>query len=118
MEGGQRNPKVEYDLTTVLHNMETGLGAQVDAARAEAKAQHEETKGALAKVDSKLDTKADAVWVKGIEDDVKTLADAVAAHGLTLAGISAVSRFQRWFVGGVGAAILGAIIYVLASYRG
>ncbi|HET6914474.1 MAG TPA: hypothetical protein VFH56_00140 [Acidimicrobiales bacterium] len=57
-------------------------------------------------IDGKLDDKASNLRVAALEERVSRLE-------LKAAGTAALSTFQRWAVGSIGAAVIGALVYIL-----
>lgn len=87
------------DLAKTIAEQLTGISRQLDA------------------IDSKLEDKASNHRVDELEKRVvdleQRLVDRLTKVELKVVGAAAVSGYQRWLVGGLGAAIVGSLIYVL-----
>lgn len=71
----------------------------------------------LNKIEDKLDDKASNLRVDELEkklaDIERQVFDRLTRLELKAAGVAAITGYQRWLVGGLGAAIVGSLIYVL-----
>lgn len=67
----------------------------------------------LDKIERKLDDKSSNERVNAVERRLGEFEERLGRVELAAAGVAAVSTFQRWIVGGVGAAVIGSLIYVL-----
>lgn len=71
----------------------------------------------LDKIEAKLDDKASNQRVDELErrvlDFERQILERITKLEMRAAGVAAISGYQRWLIGGLGAAIIGSLIYVL-----